>query len=485
MRAAGQTATPLGGGIIAPPWTTAPATTIPVFMPSIGVYGEQPFLQANAAPVGNDSASISADEPEVVLLPLQGQATIADTASSPVLDQAVAPVQGHRSWFRRVLGGAGELLGALFEGPPCSDPLTGDSVRPTNIRDSYVVNRGMRESSTYTKRAMGRTLDAWVVQELLAASAVGQKVFRIAVIGPGEGNAERELVETLAPIAKGLGMRVEISAITLPSHPMTPENLAAISAFRSAGIFFSQQFLDYDQAELPFAGADVLYGIQSTVYSRAPAALTEKIHNSLRPPSGSRPGGQAFFFYRHYLDEPALTMATHAHVLRTLGIDAAVVHPADMFVSTVLLSRTRDGPLENFGQVIQGVERSNQKRRMVSYRLHQSSDPVVVDTPARFDEAFGLYVHGAELLFAANGVVPSALSEAAHRRSFDLISGNILTGVPIYPDAVGIAYGDRATLDAITGHGDDFARHLPAMRTPTQRSLVGEMTGIPRFRITY
>lgn len=104
-------------------------------------------------------------------------------------------------------------------------------------------------------------------------------------------------------------------------------------------------------------------------------------------------------------------------------------------------------------------------------------------TSGEIEVAFDLFSRGAGLLFTANGLDPSALSEEAYLRSFGLLRPGIQAGLPIYPDAVAVAFGSRILLDAIRDHGDEFAGHLPDTSGPTQHDLARPQG--PQLRIKF
>lgn len=433
MISAGQTVIPLEAGVVAPPWMGGLGFAIQPFNPLVlGPYGEVPALEMYGARETETVSSMTTASDEAVFLPLTGAPTtpggvaIMPATRQAQLDNHVSLYQRAKRWF----GGG--------------------------IPPGYVLSRGLQAASAYTHRAFGRSIDAWAIAEMLEAKAAGQKIFRIGVLGPGDGNTERELLEKAAPLAEAVGMRLEMSSITLPKHQMRPENLAAIERLSSRGVSYMPLVGNFDVDPLPFEDADIVYAIMSTIYSRNPTRLTERIYNALRPPSGSRSGGQAFVMYQDGCKQPAWGMARGAFDLIRLGIDVAVVHHEDDLRADVLMVRATPGPIAGFGRTLAELNGD----LTFDYRLTRAEGP---RERLAAQEPFDAFVHGASLLFSANGVDPGALSPEAHRTLWRRLSVDILHGMPIYPDAVSVAYGNRDVLDAVQQHGEGF---LDALNAP-------------------
>lgn len=468
MIAAGRSLTPLEWGVVAPSFVPEGTAVFPYDVSAMGGYGEQPYFDEFGVSSGSDGAPTGqpVHDDQVIIIPMVGTGTAEGDLPPPVSQQEPPVVS--RNLLRRFFGGVAEVARALWDSTDVFDPLTGALIQPAT-KDLYVVDRGIEKASSYTQRTFGQTIDAWVVEEILAARSVGQMTFRIAVLGPGDGNAERELFAKIAPIVQGLGMHLEVVTMTLPEHPMTPENRVAIQVFESAGIYLSPQFGDFDAGPLPFEEVDIVYAIMSTVYSRDPVALTAKIHDSLRRPTADRPGGQAFFMYRYGHVGPPTMMSAHALDLLDEGLDIVVVRPPEQLSAYAHMTRVSPEPLGDFGGLLVAV---GKRSPFIGYRPTRGAAPMPATTNTEVEAAFDIFSRGSELLFMANGLDPGVLSQEAHLRSFDLLRPGIQAGLPIYPDAVAVAYGSRAMLYAIRGHGDEFAKHLPPTPTPSQRDLV-------------
>lgn len=320
----------------------------------------------------------------------------------------------------------------------------------------YLTDRRLAHASVFTQISMGISLHTWLIHEMIAACNAGQEKFRIAVLGHGDGNTEAELVEHLAAakVRHNLHTDIDIFSITLDSHPMTRQNHAVIGRYSDSGIFFHEIFADFDK-QLPLDNIDVLYGIASTIYSRDPLNLTICVHDVLRKPSAGRPGGQAFFKYWSASADPAFEMARHFFDLRRFGFDIAISAPSsDEFDNHAFTHMTRISarPAKRLGDAIAAVE---SMPRLEEFRTIANSESVVGE-----NKAFDVFVFGANLLFAANGLPPGALPGDMHRQTFDCVYPAVAGGTPIYPDSVLIAYG--LNLDAIAKHGKNFRQHTPS-----------------------
>lgn len=488
MRGAGQVAIPLGRGVIAPPLHPPLGGLLPggAFNPAqLGDYGERPLLDEYG-----DAAAFAAKERAaggIQTIEMDAGSTTTPAVERPSAEaSSLSPANKAADPARP--GGVFRELGALIADllfdrldSPDTDPLTGGPLRPERslTDDLYVVNRGLTTANSFTQRTFGRTIDAWVAGEIMAARIAGQTTFRIGVLGTGDGNTERQLLEKIAPLIRGLGMRLEVVAMTLPEHPIAPENLAVMQALTGAGVYLSPQFGDFDVGPLLFENVDILYAIMSTVYSTNPVELTAKIHDALRPPTDGRPGGQAFFMYRSRDEHPATTMASHAFDLLGDGVDVVVARPPEQLSAYAHMTRISGEPIGDFAGRLSALEGRTPVR---AYRAARGGPVISLAGNGVSHDALEIFMAGAERLFFANGVGADALSAGVHVRTFGLLRPSVMSGLPLYPDAVGVAYGSRTVLNAIRAHGDDFAEHLPDTSGPSQRDIMeGALFGKPRI----
>lgn len=349
---------------------------------------------------------------------------------------------------------------------------------PPEEASPYILDRGLERSSSYTQRVLGLRIDEWVLAKAREAHAAGRTELHVGVLGPGQGNAERELVEALVSQLAALGIHLSLHTLALEAHPMCFNNLAQMALHRGSGIAVHQHFGSFDDEEpFPFRDErgdlvklDLLYAIMSTVYSNDADALTAKIHNALRRPitRGER-GGEAFYLYRHGGVEPAYFIAQSAFHLLRQDIDITVIQPPDMLSGLAYMVRRNRSHIVHFERILGQSVAAHEAEPITAYRRTLDGPPVLGVT-STFDD----FQSGAQAYLQASGSSPLRLSEVTHRRAFTALFPGIRAGQPI-DMAVRAAYGGKATLDAIQRYGDDFETHL---ETPeqTQRALADQHT---------
>lgn len=326
-----------------------------------------------------------------------------------------------------------------------------------SFRGAYILDRDLQRSSVFTQVSLGLPLQSWIIQEVEAACRARQDKFQILVLGTGDGNAEVELVKGLAAAKaeRNLHIDINIIALALPGEGVTEANLSVMRTYSDRGISFNGFTADFDEG-LPWDNIDVAYGIASTIYSRDPLNLTIRIHDALRKPTAGRPGGQAFFKYWSALADPAFEMERHFFDLRRFGFDIAVSVPlANDFDEHAFVHMTRISarPARRLGEALVAVE---PMPRCAEFRTLADSSSVI-----GANKASDIFIFGAKLLFAGNGLSPDALPDDMHREIFaSRIWSAVLGGMPIYPDSVLVAYG--MNLGAIDKHGKDFEQYLPS-----------------------
>lgn len=327
---------------------------------------------------------------------------------------------------------------------------------------AYDLMRNLKTSSEYSRPILGRSLDAWIMGEMLRARGLGQMNFRIVVLGPGAGNTERELIAQIAPLALRIGMRVEVESVALPHHPIAVENLEAVRFYGGKTVTFREHFADFDVEPIP-DNADILYGIMSTIHSTCEEDLTAKIHNALRLPHGKRPGGEAFFMYPFCDYEPGGRLKEQHANLLNLGVDVTIVDCLEKLITLAHIVRRSTTKIDDLRALLVRAMIENIKKRKRRYRITSDSQPVRSHSGQQgFDvEAFNCFLFGARLVLSANGLFPDAISQNTHRLMFECYWPNVLDGIPIYPDAVGAVYGAPQILAEIGAHGDGFLSHLP------------------------
>lgn len=458
MANAGNTTSVLAPRVIIP---TPPKWQTPIRPFVLGRYGIlNPKALAGSLPITMQQAAFPV--PPQSALPPADSVVIVSGAPNPAAKGLLAAVSGLGRFVRPALGaimrgvrGFGRGMVAVASAMDTLDQEL--NPREDSVPDRfYVRDRGLARSSTFARRVLGQTIDAWVICSLLDAMEAGQKEFHILILGPGWGNTEKELVERLAPTVQSLGMRLNITMFHKPEHPLAAGNLAFMREHEKSGVRISPEPKNFDRDEFP-RNLDMVIGVMSTIYSENQDRLTARIHNALRPPSENRPGGQAFFMYQVWHEEPAAGLRRRHFEMQRRGLDITVIAPPGEITALAHMVRISREEIEGVQSELEAV---SHEKTFIGFRATRWADPVDAEKTG-LEDAFGIFMTGAHDLFRHHGINPDSLSRNGHRFAFERVQPGILAGQPVLPDAISTAYDDPAIISAIGQYGDGYIGHLP------------------------